>query len=205
MNIIMFSMVNVLFIMKQNVIMNPNSYIKQQERAIKRKLELIEYKGGECERCHYRHNLSALEFHHIKPNEKVFQLDSRHLSNMNIEKLKNEVDKCVLLCANCHREIHYPEYNEDNIPSLLETYSTSSVSTLRSKRKQTACPVCGALFNSVRGKKFCSVKCREKYEGKDRYPNKEEVISKYSELHSWEKVAKYYGLTRRIIQGIRAK
>ena len=46
MNIIMFSMVNVLFIMKQNVIMNPNSYIKQQERAIKRKLELIEYKGG---------------------------------------------------------------------------------------------------------------------------------------------------------------
>lgn len=185
--------------------MNPNEYAKQQERAIKRKLELIEYKGGECEKCHYKHNLSVLEFHHINPNEKEFQLDSRHLSNTNVERLKNEVDKCILLCSNCHREIHHPEYNEDNIHSLLERYNTSSISTLKRKRSQSICPVCGESFDSVKGKKFCSPKCREKYEGRDKYPSKTEVISKYDELHSWEKVAKFYNLTRRIIQRIRQK
>ena len=85
--------------------MNPNEYAKQQERAIKRKLELIEYKGGECEKCHYKHNLSALEFHHINPDEKDFSISDRNIK-LDWEKIKKELDKCVLVCSNCHREIH---------------------------------------------------------------------------------------------------
>ena len=70
---------------------------KNKERA-------IEYKGGECVRCGYKKCNSALEFHHTDPNEKDFGPSS----NMNIawEKLKKELDKCILVCANCHREIH---------------------------------------------------------------------------------------------------
>ena len=84
--------------------MNYNDYNSQKLRGLKRKLELIESRGGKCEVCGYDKNIAALEFHHINPDEKEFQLDMRHLSNTSLERLQNEVNKCQLLCANCHRE-----------------------------------------------------------------------------------------------------
>jgi predicted HNH restriction endonuclease len=56
--------------------------------------------------CGYSKCESALEFHHLNPNEKDFNISSiRQLSNFT-EKIKNELDKCILVCSNCHREIH---------------------------------------------------------------------------------------------------
>jgi DNA-binding CsgD family transcriptional regulator/transcription elongation factor Elf1 len=71
---------------------------------IKAKKLLVEYKGGECERCGYNKCIDALEFHHKNKNEKDFSISGKSWS---FEKLKNEVDKCILVCANCHREIHF--------------------------------------------------------------------------------------------------
>jgi len=71
------------------------------------KIKLVEYKGGKCERCGYDKCIDALEFHHLNPDEKDFGLscgDTRSL-----EKLKAEADKCIMVCANCHREIHAEE------------------------------------------------------------------------------------------------
>ena len=59
----------------------PNTYHSQTLRAYKRKLELVDMKGGACIRCGYNKNLSALEFHHTDPKEKEIQLDVRTLSN----------------------------------------------------------------------------------------------------------------------------
>jgi len=67
------------------------------------KIKLVEYKGGCCEICKYDKCVDALEFHHKNPAEKDFSVGGQSKS---FEKLKNEVDKCVLVCANCHREIH---------------------------------------------------------------------------------------------------
>ena len=70
------------------------------------KLKLIEYKGGKCEICGYNKCIAALEFHHLDPNEKDFTISG---SSKSFEHLKEEVDKCILVCANCHRELHYKE------------------------------------------------------------------------------------------------
>ena len=67
------------------------------------KVKLVEYKGGKCCKCGYNKSIKALEFHHINPNEKDFTISGKSWS---FEKLKREVDKCVLLCANCHIETH---------------------------------------------------------------------------------------------------
>jgi hypothetical protein len=70
------------------------------------KQKLIEYKGGKCIKCGYDKCIRALEFHHRNPNEKEFAISYKG-ETKKIEKLLEEVDKCDLLCANCHRETHY--------------------------------------------------------------------------------------------------
>lgn len=62
----------------------------------------IAYKGGKCQICGYDRCNRALEFHHVNPEEKLFNISNGIKS---WDKAKAELDKCVLLCANCHREV----------------------------------------------------------------------------------------------------
>ena len=72
------------------------------------KIKLIEYMGGKCFVCGYDKCVGALQFHHKNPNEKDFTISGKTLS---FDRLKNEVDKCMLVCSNCHAEIH-EKYNK---------------------------------------------------------------------------------------------
>lgn len=65
----------------------------------------VEYKGGECERCGYKKYIGALEFHHLNPNEKDFAISEKG-NIKSIHSLKIELDKCIMVCSNCHKEIH---------------------------------------------------------------------------------------------------
>jgi hypothetical protein len=82
------------------------NYVSEWRR--KKKRELIEYKGGKCQRCGYNKDvLGAYAFHHRDPSEKEFSI-SRY-QKLNTEALYKEVDKCDLLCQNCHAEVHEEE------------------------------------------------------------------------------------------------
>ncbi len=76
-----------------------------QKRRDRIKEILVEYKGGKCEICGYDKCIQALEFHHLNPNEKDFGIGAKGYTR-SIEKNKKEVDKCIMVCSNCHREIH---------------------------------------------------------------------------------------------------
>src|SRR5690554_6059097 len=78
----------------------------QKLRGIRRKLALIKKLGGKCSICGYANNLAALNFHHT--SDKTFSLGIREISNHNITTIDTEIQKCVLLCGNCHMEHHYP-------------------------------------------------------------------------------------------------
>ena len=69
-----------------------------------RKLEAIEYLGGKCLDCGGEFHSSVYDFHHLNPNEKEFKPSA--LFGNKFETLKKELDKCVLLCSNCHRIRH---------------------------------------------------------------------------------------------------
>ena len=77
--------------------------------ANRRKIEIkeksIKYLGGKCSanNCGYNKCKSALEFHHLNPKEKEFTISGSHCYSWG--RIKKELDKCILLCANCHREI----------------------------------------------------------------------------------------------------
>lgn len=75
------------------------------KRRRKVKLMAIEYKGNKCINCGYDKCVDALEFHHRDPNEKDFSLSNKgHCRSW--KEVRKELDKCDLLCANCHRELH---------------------------------------------------------------------------------------------------
>lgn len=82
-------------------------YMREAVKKRRKKLREMarEYKGGKCAICGYKKSQRALSFHHINPNKKDFGLSARGLTR-SWEKVKEEIDKCILLCANCHMEVH---------------------------------------------------------------------------------------------------
>lgn len=72
-------------------------------RAMRR--QVIKERGGKCERCGYDKCFDALCFHHIDPFKKEFSLSQRS-GSANWEKFSKEAEKCIILCANCHAEVH---------------------------------------------------------------------------------------------------
>ena len=77
-----------------------------QKWRLRQKQRAIDYKGGKCSACGYNKCPDALDFHHLDPTEKEFGLASSGITRA-WERVKKELDKCILLCANCHRELHY--------------------------------------------------------------------------------------------------
>jgi hypothetical protein len=72
----------------------------------------VESGYGECEKCGYNRCFAAIEFHHTDPKRKeanVGSIVSRTFNPTNVARFMEEVNKCDILCANCHREIHYKE------------------------------------------------------------------------------------------------
>ena len=69
------------------------------------KLMAVEYLGGQCQFCGYSKCVGAMDFHHKDPKEKDFGIAQKGYTR-SWEKVKSELDKCLLLCKNCHNEEH---------------------------------------------------------------------------------------------------
>lgn len=112
---------------------------------------LLEAFGNRCGLCGYARCAGALEFHHLDPTSKDFSISSwRHVCAW--DKLVVEVRKCVLLCANCHREVHHGLISPENAVRFNEDYAAYT-----EDKSDTPCPTCGKLKMHLR--KYCSHKC----------------------------------------------
>lgn len=83
------------------------TYLKDAVTKRRRTLRVkaIEYAGGKCMRCGYDRCMEALDFHHRDEQTKSFGISQNGLTR-SWDKIREEVDKCILVCANCHRELH---------------------------------------------------------------------------------------------------
>lgn len=81
----------------------------RRDKIFNERESLISLAGGGCQVCGYNKCSSALHFHHRDPSTKLFTLSKSSLSQRSAEDIKNEFEKCVLLCANCHAEVHFEE------------------------------------------------------------------------------------------------
>ena len=82
-----------------------NTYERQKRVSYERKWQAIQNKGGKCQQCG-ENRPAMLCFHHRDPSQKELNLDARRFGNTKYETLKEEIDKCDLLCHNCHQELH---------------------------------------------------------------------------------------------------
>lgn len=94
------------------------------KKRLDNKFKSVSYKGGRCEICGFKGLPACFDFHHINPNEKEFSISSQpHTRSW--ERTKKELDKCQLLCANCHRQIEFEKTMnlKTFIPDLIQKYS----------------------------------------------------------------------------------
>lgn len=104
------------------------------------KKQIIKERGGKCERCGYDKYIGALQFHHRNQKEKEFTLGTKS-GSCNWEKFKKEAEKCDLLCANCHAEVHHEIFLEEN-------------KNKESDNKKNKCKKCGKGISY--GAEYCS-------------------------------------------------
>ena len=76
-----------------------------QKRRKELRKKAVKFKGGKCEVCGYSKCPDALEFHHLESSRKDFGLAAKGYTR-SWDKIRKEIEKCILLCANCHREVH---------------------------------------------------------------------------------------------------
>ena len=65
--------------------------------------KIKEHLGGRCIKCGYDKCLKALGFHHLDPSKKDFTISNDHFK---LKEAVEEVKKCILICSNCHKELH---------------------------------------------------------------------------------------------------
>ena len=121
-------------------------YVKNNRT--RRKEDMVYVMGGQCAICGYKRSIHALEFHHLNPSEKEFDFNKAICRNWN--ETAEELSKCVLLCANCHREIH-----DGTITQTIESsYDSNKAQEITdriwrlSHHQDKYCPNCGKIISA---------------------------------------------------------
>jgi hypothetical protein len=114
------------------------------------KKQAIKYKGGCCNKCGYSKNTASLEFHHLNSIEK--EIHPSKLMIKNWEVIKNEIDKCILLCSNCHREEHQKIDDRILLESEFISFQTNNLSSHILTGRNTgkpSCYICDTLITNT--------------------------------------------------------
>lgn len=94
---------------------------RRSSRYLAIKMLFIAHKGYKCEACDEYHNVRSLSFHHLEGNDKekdiskmIHKYRSCSFTQKAYDDIMLEVDKCILLCENCHQQLHeFEVYNSD--------------------------------------------------------------------------------------------
>lgn len=139
--------------------------------------------GGKCQRCGYDKCINALQFHHVDPLTKKFE-PSYVIMRFTWERAFEELKKCILVCSNCHAELHYDERDVTGTPLLARTFNVT-------------CERCERLFETkAPEQKYCSVGCKSITNRRVRVePNKSDLKKLIDDKTPWTKIGQLYGVS----------
>lgn len=166
----------------------------------RRKTNLKSVFHSKCCLCGFDEVQEALEFHHVNPIEKEFSIMGSNNQTKALESQLEEMKKCILVCSNCHRGIHYNIYE---VPSnWKEFYDEEIALQLREQLKKVKehtvyyCERCGVEIS--RGAKHC-VECSKIMQRAYERPSREELKIKIRTM-PFTLIAKEYGVTDNAIR-----
>ena len=128
-----------------------NTRVKQWRKRTKERM--IDAMGGECQCCGYKTSSRALSFHHLDPTQKDIAFGDIRANPKSWPKIVEELKKCILLCLNCHMEIH------DGMREIPKEFATfdETFNDFRKVIEYDNCPVCNNTKPTTQ--RFCSHKC----------------------------------------------
>ena len=150
----------------------------------RKKIFAIESFGGKCELCGYNKCINALEFHHLNKEEKQYD-PSYIIMRWSWKRAYSELKKCILVCSNCHKEIHY---NIREIKSILR------VRVFLDKK----CVVCSNPFvvrTDKATQRYCSVICKTLDSRKVSRPTRKQLEKMLESKFPWTRIGKIYGVS----------
>jgi len=120
------------------------------------KKRMIDSMGGKCQICGYDKCQTAMKFHHLNPEEKELKLGSARGNPSAWKMIAEELKKCILLCGNCHDEVHEGIIK---IPKKFETFNMEYEDYLAKQKEDLfdICPICKGKKHI--NQKTCSYKC----------------------------------------------
>ena len=142
--------------------MTTANYVKDWRR--KTKARIIEAMGGKCVSCDYNRYQEVFDLHHLNPLKKNFSFGSIRANPKAWSTIVIELRKCVLLCANCHREVEAGYKTVENIQYFNEQY----VNPFHFNRglkpyKSRICKSCKEEYDPTGStQKYCSPLCRKR-------------------------------------------
>jgi len=150
----------------------------------KKKLFAVEQFGGKCQLCGYDRCIDALEFHHIDPAKKEHS-PSYVIFSRSWERAFKELEKCLLICSNCHREIHHQVRDLTNVQQFV---------------LPTLVLICEGCKNEIHTKnpnqKYCGSRCQHIGQLKvSTVPTKEELSQLLQDKTPWTAIGKKYGVS----------
>ena len=158
---------------------NSKAVMRTQKR---KKLHAIDFFGGKCQICGYNKCVEALEFHHIDSEDKKYS-PSYVILHWSWARAKPELEKCLLVCANCHREIHSKEINLDLLRYIVPWV------------KKT-CPTCKSEYDTKNEYQiYCSLECRSIGKRVVNRPSREQLKELIDSKVSWTKMGKMFGVS----------
>ena len=166
----------------------------------KRKQDLVSVLGGKCCICGFDQFVEALDFHHVNPKEKSFGIGASNCTTRALDVQLQEVRKCVLVCANCHRGIHagYIEIPKDYQLLFNEEIAAKLLSENYDRRfgKKHLCQRCGVELKT--NSTYC-VDCAKLVQRKVDRPSREELKTLIRTI-PFVQIAKQYNVTDNAIR-----
>lgn len=164
----------------------------------RRKKLLIKICGDKCNLCGYSRSISALEFHHIDPSLKEYGI-AKNGTCHNLQKDLQEVKKTILVCANCHREIHEELYSQEELYNKQIFNEELAKEALENKAPvKYYCSVCGKELSGKTQTGKCE-DCYHKSLKKVERPSRNELKSLIRQK-SFLQIGKEYGVTDNAIR-----
>jgi len=137
-------------------------YIKKSRyQKYKNILYYFEKKNSfKCSKCSENH-ISCLEFHHTDPSKKEYNVSV--LKNRSHKKLLKEIKKCIVLCSNCHKKLHWEDNKINKLKQKVNLYDQKKE---KNKKEKEICKGCGKNkkeIDFVTRRYFCK-ECYKEYQ-----------------------------------------